>query len=163
MASATAVGVTCPKCDGPMWDNRETKKNTRAPDYKCKNRGCDGVIWPDKKAVIEKAAKGDRRGYERERLGTAGDESHPEWLRDVPETERRELAEMVGEIPSANETTARQHAREAYGLAQFQSLRISLEVLAPLYKKHGIELPADVAHKHAFELMKFWDSRGLIA
>jgi hypothetical protein len=39
---------TCPKCGGRMWDNRETKRNPRAPDYKCRDRSCDGVIWPSK-------------------------------------------------------------------------------------------------------------------
>lgn len=29
-----------------MWDNRESKRNPRAPDFKCRDRGCDGVIWP---------------------------------------------------------------------------------------------------------------------
>jgi len=38
----------CPKCGGRMWDNRLTKRNPRAPDYKCRNRSCDGVIWPSK-------------------------------------------------------------------------------------------------------------------
>ena len=37
---------SCPKCDGEMWDNRAVKKNPRAPDYKCKTAGCEGVIWP---------------------------------------------------------------------------------------------------------------------
>jgi hypothetical protein len=37
---------TCPKCGGRMWDNRLTKRNPRAPDYKCRDRNCDGVIWP---------------------------------------------------------------------------------------------------------------------
>jgi len=37
---------TCPKCGGRMWDNRSTKRNPRAPDYKCRDRNCDGVIWP---------------------------------------------------------------------------------------------------------------------
>jgi hypothetical protein len=40
--------VSCPKCGGRMWDNRVTKRNPRAPDYKCQNRSCDGVIWPPK-------------------------------------------------------------------------------------------------------------------
>lgn len=39
---------TCPKCGGRLWDNRETKRNPRAPDYKCRDRSCDGVIWPPK-------------------------------------------------------------------------------------------------------------------
>ena len=40
--------VSCPKCGGRMWDNRLTKRNPKAPDYKCRDRGCDGVVWPDK-------------------------------------------------------------------------------------------------------------------
>jgi hypothetical protein len=39
---------TCPKCDGRMWDNRLTKRNPKAPDFKCRDRSCDGVIWPPK-------------------------------------------------------------------------------------------------------------------
>jgi hypothetical protein len=38
--------VSCPKCGGRMWDNRLTKRNPKAPDYKCRDRNCDGVIWP---------------------------------------------------------------------------------------------------------------------
>jgi hypothetical protein len=37
---------SCPKCGGRVWDNRTTKRNPRAPDYKCRDRSCDGVIWP---------------------------------------------------------------------------------------------------------------------
>lgn len=39
---------SCPKCGGRMWDNRVTKRNPRAPDFKCRDRSCDGVIWPEK-------------------------------------------------------------------------------------------------------------------
>jgi hypothetical protein len=42
--------VSCPKCGGRMWDNRLTKRNPKAPDYKCQNRSCDGVVWPPKAA-----------------------------------------------------------------------------------------------------------------
>ena len=38
----------CPKCAGDMWDNRVGKKNPKAPDFKCKDKACDGVIWPPK-------------------------------------------------------------------------------------------------------------------
>lgn len=37
---------SCPKCGGRVWDNRLSKRNPKAPDYKCRNRSCDGVIWP---------------------------------------------------------------------------------------------------------------------
>ena len=36
----------CPKCSGEMWDNRAAKRNPRAPDFKCRDKACDGVIWP---------------------------------------------------------------------------------------------------------------------
>lgn len=38
----------CPTCGGAMWDNRATKTNPKQPDFKCKNKGCEGVIWPPK-------------------------------------------------------------------------------------------------------------------
>jgi hypothetical protein len=40
--------MSCPKCGGRMWDNRLTKRNPKAPDYKCRDRSCDGVVWPPK-------------------------------------------------------------------------------------------------------------------
>ena len=39
---------SCPKCGGRMWDNRLSKRNPKAPDYKCRSRSCDGVIWPSR-------------------------------------------------------------------------------------------------------------------
>jgi hypothetical protein len=42
---------TCPKCSGRMWDNRASKRNPRAPDFKCRNRACDGVLWPSEHRV----------------------------------------------------------------------------------------------------------------
>jgi hypothetical protein len=39
---------SCPKCGGRMWDNRLSKRNPKAPDFKCRNRSCDGVVWPAK-------------------------------------------------------------------------------------------------------------------
>ncbi|MEO7714357.1 MAG: hypothetical protein ABIV10_15705 [Gemmatimonadaceae bacterium] len=54
-ADATQV-PNCPKCEGPMWDNREGKKNPKAPDFKCKDRECDGVVWPPRGAKPAEAA-----------------------------------------------------------------------------------------------------------
>lgn len=35
----------CGKCGGPMWDNRKDKRNPKAPDFKCKNKGCGNAVW----------------------------------------------------------------------------------------------------------------------
>ena len=48
---------SCPRCGGRMWDNRLTKRNPRAPDFKCRDRSCDGVIWPAKAGVDSRAEK----------------------------------------------------------------------------------------------------------
>jgi hypothetical protein len=45
-AAPPADEPACPKCAGRMWDNRATKRNPRAPDFKCRDRACDGVVWP---------------------------------------------------------------------------------------------------------------------
>ncbi len=42
---------SCPKCTGRMWDNRVSKRNPKAPDFKCRDRSCDGVVWPEKGAA----------------------------------------------------------------------------------------------------------------
>ena len=38
--SSAAVPPQCPKCGGGIWDNRENKKNPKAPDWKCKSKTC---------------------------------------------------------------------------------------------------------------------------
>lgn len=48
---------SCPKCRGVMWDNRVGKRNPRAPDFRCRDRSCDGVIWPPKDGNPAPAAK----------------------------------------------------------------------------------------------------------
>ncbi len=55
-SDAATDAPACPKCGGAMWDNRASKKNPRAPDYKCKKADCDGVIWPAKQSTAAPAA-----------------------------------------------------------------------------------------------------------
>lgn len=45
-AGVAEPAAKCPKCSGAMWDNRATKTNPKSPDFKCKDRSCDGVYWP---------------------------------------------------------------------------------------------------------------------
>ncbi len=53
-ASGDAGDPACPKCGGKMWDDRDSKRNPKAPDFKCRNKpkakgapGCEGVLWPE--------------------------------------------------------------------------------------------------------------------
>src|SRR3954451_21933494 len=65
---------SCPKCGGRMWDNRLSKRNPKAPDFKCRNRSCDGVVWP---------AKAGQRSSSNGRNASGDSSSEPL----VPETE----------------------------------------------------------------------------
>jgi single-strand DNA-binding protein len=58
-ASAPADGAepSCPKCAGPMWDNRVGKRNPKAPDFKCKDKACDGVVWPPRDGAAPAPAR----------------------------------------------------------------------------------------------------------
>lgn len=37
--------MQCPKCGGAMWDNTNSKKNPRSPDFKCKDKNCGEGVW----------------------------------------------------------------------------------------------------------------------
>jgi len=71
--------VSCPKCGGRMWDNRLTKRNPKAPDYKCRNRSCDGVIWPARGGEEEAVTSG--LAMPADRLGKDG---HTEMDDEIP-------------------------------------------------------------------------------
>ena len=49
MAKVTEAPQVCPKCDGTaFYDNRQTKKSPKQPDWKCKNVDCAEGFWlPD--------------------------------------------------------------------------------------------------------------------
>lgn len=45
-------GPECPKCDGPVWDNRDKKAsgefNPKSPDFACRDKdGCGWTLWLD--------------------------------------------------------------------------------------------------------------------
>ncbi len=76
-AQAAADGMPlCPICGGAMWDDRLSKRNPKAPDFKCKNKpkerggpGCEGVIWPPRSGASPYPAPTARAG---ERAGMSG-------------------------------------------------------------------------------------------
>jgi len=54
--AVTGEAPRCPKCAGEMWDNRASKRNPKAPDFKCRDRGCDGVVWPQRDGAVRGGA-----------------------------------------------------------------------------------------------------------
>lgn len=37
--------MDCATCGGPTWDNREDKRNPKAPDFKCRDKECADAAW----------------------------------------------------------------------------------------------------------------------
>ena len=89
--AADGAEQSCPKCGGKTWDNRLTKRNPKAPDFKCRDRSCDGVVWPSRDgerapAPAEPAAAGSaapRGGSGAGPLVDTGDDAS-DGLEDLP-------------------------------------------------------------------------------
>lgn len=47
-SKSSTASEKCNKCGSDMWDNSTSKRNPKAPDYKCKNKSCDGAVWLQK-------------------------------------------------------------------------------------------------------------------
>ena len=61
---ASTTEPMCPVCHGKMWDNREGKKNPKAPDFKCRDKSCEGVVWPPKPGAAPVTVPDERDEYE---------------------------------------------------------------------------------------------------
>lgn len=81
----------CPTCGGRMWDNRATKRSPKAPDFKCRNRDCDGRVWPGQfKEPAPATASASPAGRAGQGSAPAAPAS-PEESRQEPATARRSL------------------------------------------------------------------------
>jgi len=76
--------ASCPKCGGRMWDNRLSKRNPKAPDFKCRDRSCDGVIWPPRDGKARSATPAtvpadepDEIAFDSSPLGASSDDEIP--------------------------------------------------------------------------------------
>ena len=72
-----AENPPCPKCGGRMWDNRVGKRNPKAPDFKCRDRSCDGVIWPPKAGARGAAKTEEAAELDAAPLGLTGTDDIP--------------------------------------------------------------------------------------
>lgn len=65
------IPEVCPKCGGPVWDNRENKKNPKGPDWTCKDKECKTgnfvtAGWAEKTNAAPKTTQGAGPGMERD-------------------------------------------------------------------------------------------------
>jgi hypothetical protein len=72
-ATSGELEPACPKCSNRMWDNRATKRNPKAPDFKCRDRSCDGVIWPPKPAGAFASSGKSRQAQSKEARSMGAD------------------------------------------------------------------------------------------
>lgn len=82
--TATQTEVSCPKCGSAMFDNRLSKRNPKAPDFKCRDKSCDGVIWPPRGKQPPKEIPGnapwedEQEAAERQYVSSAKAQTHGE-------------------------------------------------------------------------------------
>lgn len=81
-AAGTESDPACPVCSGRMWDNRVGKRNPKAPDFKCRDKACEGVIWPPKEG--EEGSKGAKKGAAAAKSAAKKNEPTDSWDDFVP-------------------------------------------------------------------------------
>jgi hypothetical protein len=95
MTAPATQEVPCPKCGGRTWDNREGKKNPKAPDFKCRDKSCDGVVWPPRGNAPRPAAGVTNISAPRQAPAPAKPAaSEPDWLADQGASEDATFAEL---------------------------------------------------------------------
>jgi len=75
-----------------MWDNREGKRNPKAPDFKCKDRSCDGVIWPPRAAASATGSGAPQPATQRDAAGAPARASGAVPPADAPSAARPSVA-----------------------------------------------------------------------
>lgn len=73
-----APGILCPKCKGPMLDERQTKRSEKSPDYTCANMTCLDKSGKYRTAIWEKDATGSTTAATAPQGVTGGSASAPE-------------------------------------------------------------------------------------
>lgn len=127
--TATATDTpTCPKCEGPMWDQKNGKFAWKqgTPIFKCRDKDCSsagGVIWEPKGTVAKPAPKPPPS------FANKPEAEIPPLLRNAEAEDAAELASKVGV-----DLTGLQK-----NLALYKALtEWSLREIAPLYVKSDI-------------------------
>lgn len=137
-----APGVLCPKCKGPMLDERATKRTDKSPDYTCANMLCTSSDGKYRTAI---------------------------WIKDVVGVVPADaVAPANGKPPVSGapvdppdpETVRAQKAK--YCVAMKHAVQYVLENIEPLYRAKEIGLSGDDAYKHAYSIFRSWDDAGLI-
>ena len=117
-----AGAPACPKCGGRMWDNRATKRNPKAPDFKCRDRLCDGVLWPGQHKAAVPILTAQRREPE--------DAPEPSGVEAAGQGE----APRAGGVGEAGACTTRASLHQRYlGVTDFV-----LNEVCPKYRDAGV-------------------------
>lgn len=125
--------MQCPKCNGPMWDNTNSKKNPRSPDYKCKDKTCGEGVWI--------------------RDGRIGTSTKP--TPDAPAATRTPGLQGLTPQQQAN---ARQMVRDSYAV----TMGYVAGFMQKISKESGIPLDMGHVQAATFSIYNTMDKKGLI-
>ena len=124
--------MQCPKCGGPMWDNTDSKKNPRSPDYKCKDKHCGEGVWI--------------------RDGKIGTSTKPK-----PDAPVQTPHGLQGLTPQ-QQANARQVVRQTYMV----TMGYIAGAMAKVAKDSGIPLDMAAVQAATFSVYNIMDKKGLI-
>ncbi len=133
-----APGILCPKCKGPMLDERQNKRTDKSPDYTCANMLC-----------MDKSGK-----Y---RTAIWAEKDTPPILKNAATEDAAELAGKIGPDPEVLNAQKAKHA-----LALKHAVEYTMKHIVPMYTEREIGMTGDEVYKHAYTIFQTWEDKGLI-
>jgi hypothetical protein len=130
-----------------MWDNRLTKKNPKQPDFKCRDKNCDGVVWPPRDGRVSQGDRDTRRAAVPRQGIDMPPVGHPPMPFDEPPPYRDEDAPEVPQNPAAEKLRAIfrlqevcfTHAIRLAAKAEASGISVTLEGVSALTAQSMIE------------------------
>jgi hypothetical protein len=141
-AQGNGNGPACPKCGGPMWDNRGkivANPGKKMPEWSCKagkwnpttkaQEGCDGVLWPGQWKDPKSTGNGAKQ-----RIALA-DDARELWKQLAPE-----LAAKVKRFAKADGSADHQGIGDAMAAAGFTEVNAA-NIVAAFDRLYSMEAP----------------------
>lgn len=160
---ATALqptAVTCPKCNGPVWDQKMGKfwgnglrsNGKQKPRWECKNKECGGAVWEEKNVVSATPPKPSPAH------ANVPNQQLPPLLQNQEAEDAAELQSKIGD--GRKEALDAVKAKHAFAMKHANEFVI--KHIVPLYEAVEIGLTGDDCYKQAYTIFQTWEDKGLI-
>ena len=110
--------MQCPKCGSDCWNNTTTKRSPKQPDYKCKDKNCDGAVWLKKNSAAPAGTGKPTGSYQKKDYGDNVPKSmYGAWAMNLVIAMLNNKLIKVAELPVAYEKSLALVNKALHGIA----------------------------------------------